>query len=727
MEARGGARPRAFAAFAPRRGRERDRSAARPPRRPRTTRTTAISDAAVPNPPREDADAAGARRSRPVGDAWADLAPPRANPNRARELAQTSAPTPTPTPTPGARDAAASTSSFRAVGVAGVSIPVPTPTPLALGVGGAVVGVAALASALRSNPRAKEELAHLRALADHRAEVLRAFGTGPRGDDREMFPVVWRYAAQIASDYDDVPGLPRGLPTTSIYAEIVKTGAIGAYASLYDNVKNVNVLGHPVRLRTEADLTHKPPRPKADADDCERFVAAVLRGEDDDDARDDVGIGWLVPRKLEIMAYRNAMVTAIYLVEDTLTHFEARFFGTSYSFEFARAREGWRAGRNFPKLSDAALRRLAREEIKTPMWLRLLPGVEANAGKVAVALAGEVVGSTEINFLGLPLRFSLQPRPDEAFSSDLGRIPSLSEAGGLSTGGGELLPRFKSPKKLLAKLVHRDDGERAARERRRERDVAPGETAAGVKTSAETTKIIENYVDAFLENRPRRGLERAIDPFFFGAKLERETYVGFLSAIIGTIENSVICQLLGMDVVLNVAGGGRDEKSGAVKPPNLAAFKVSADFGDNRREIETLVDWLMMDPMYNVRAVPDAIERAIYVNAFELLTNILAGALSTLQIELLGQAVRLRLRESNAVGGATVGASKMARFRPDAETLRRFASEFSGAFYSIQTVFHPPLVYRSVSTLDRVPFQLTGELFLYGFVDPQRSPRCRTS
>jgi hypothetical protein len=317
--------------------------------------------------------------------------------------------------------------------------------------------------------------------------------------------------------------------------------------------------------------------------------------------------------------------------------------------------------------------------------------VEANAGKVAVALAGEVVGSTEINFLGLPLRFSLQPRPDEAFSSDLGRIPSLSEAGGLSTGGGELLPRFKSPKKLLAKLVHRDDGERAARERRRERDVAPEITAAGVKTSAETTKIIENYVDAFLENRPRRGLERAIDPFFFGAKLERETYVGFLSAIIGTIENSVICQLLGMDVVLNVAGGGRDEKSGAVKPPNLAAFKVSADFGDNRREIETLVDWLMMDPMYNVRAVPDAIERAIYVNAFELLTNILAGALSTLQIELLGQAVRLRLRESNAVGGATVGASKMARFRPDAETLRRFASEFSGAFYSIQTVFHPPL------------------------------------
>ena len=42
---------------------------------------------------------------------------------------------------------------------------------------------------------------------------------------------------------------------------------------------------------------------------------------------------------------------------------------------------------------------------------------------------------------------------------------------------------------------------------------------------------------------------------------------------------------------------------------------------------------------------------------------------------------------------------------------------------SIQTCF----THRSVSTLDRVPFQLTGELFLYGFVDPQRSPRCRTS
>jgi hypothetical protein len=34
----------------------------------------------------------------------------------------------------------------------------------------------------------------------------------------------------------------------------------------------------------------------------------------------------------------------------------------------------------------------------------------------------------------------------------------------------------------------------------------------------------------------------------------------------------------------------------------------------------------------------------------------------------------------------------------------------SGAFYT--KVFHPS--HRSVSTFDRVPFQLTGKLFLYG-------------
>ena len=56
---------------------------------------------------------------------------------------------------------------------------------------------------------------------------------------------------------------------------------------------------------------------------------------------------------------------------------------------------------------------------------------------MAVALAGEVVGSAEVNFLGLPLRFSLQPGGDEAFSSDIGRVPRLSEAGKLVPGGGD--------------------------------------------------------------------------------------------------------------------------------------------------------------------------------------------------------------------------------------------------------------------------------------------------
>ena len=38
----------------------------------------------------------------------------------------------------------------------------------------------------------------------------------------------------------------------------------------------------------------------------------------------------------------------------------------------------------------------------------------------------------------------------------------------------------------------------------------------------------------------------------------------------------------------------------------------------NLTKIENIVDWLMADPVYNIKAVPDVIERQIYINVFEL-------------------------------------------------------------------------------------------------------------
>ena len=546
-------------------------------------------------------------------DAWADLGPAdhRRGTNR---IAETSA----------------ATSAVSAVDAPKSGFKV---DPITAAAGGTALAAAGVVAALRSNPKATEELVHLKELMEHRAEVLREFGTGA---GREMFPVIQRYAKQIQQRYD-VLLLPNGIETM-IYAEIVKTGAIGAYESLYDNVRNVNLLGHPLKLKTIANLSHQPPVPKVDMEDCEEFVTSVLFDDEDEN----VGLG-IIPRPLEVQIYRNAMVTAVYLMEDTLEHFNVRFFGTQYSFEFGRPDEGWRTSKNHPTLSDSALRRLVREEIQAPAVLRLAPGVEKNAGKVAVALAGEVVGSAEMNFLGLPLRFSLQPGGDEAFSSDIGRIPSLAEAGKLVPGGGEVLPNFNPATAVIKQNV-----------------------------CSETLEIIENYVELYMESRPKQNI--ITNPFFFSKKLERETYVGFLSAVIGSLENSVICELMGMDVVLNVGSAARDKK-GKIKPPNLSAFKVSSDFGDNRREIEELVDWLMKDPMYNIKAVPDNIERAIYCNVFELVTNILAGALSSLEIEILGRAVRLKLSEANKRDRADL--AKLSRFRPSNEVLQKFSENFS--------------------------------------------------
>lgn len=546
-------------------------------------------------------------------DAWADLAPP-GHVRGANRIAETSATT-----------------------TAAPAVDAPKPRfkidPITAAVGGTALAAAAIAVGLRSNPKATEELVHLKELMEHRAEVLKEFGTGT---GRQMFPVIQRYAQQIQSRYD-VLLLPNGIETM-IYAEIVKTGAIGAYESLYDNVRNVNLLGHPLKLKTVPNLAHQPPMPQVDMEDCEEFVTSVLFDETDEN----VGLG-IIPRGLEVQIYRNAMVTAVYLMEDTLTHFNVRFFGTQYSFEFGKPAAEWRTSKKHPTLSDAALKRLVREEIQAPAVLRLAPGVEKNAGKVAVALAGEVVGSAEVNFLGLPLRFSLQPGGDEAFSSDIGRVPRLSEAGKLVPGGGEVLPNFNPTTALIKQNV--------------------GST---------TLEIIENYVELYMESRPKRNV--IANPFFFSKKLERETYVGFLSAVVGSLENSVVCDLMGMDVVLNVGSAARDNK-GKIKPPNLSAFKVSSDFGDNRREIEELVDWLMKDPMYNIKAVPDNIERAIYCNVFELVTNILAGALSSLEIEILGRAVRLKLSEANKRDRANL--ANLRRFRPSDEVLQKFSENFS--------------------------------------------------
>ena len=116
---------------------------------------------------------------------------------------------------------------------------------------------------------------------------------------------------------------------------------------------------------------------------------------------------------------------------------------------------------------------------------------------------------------------------------------------------------------------------------------------------------------------------------------------------------------------------------------------------------------------YNIKAVPDAIERAIYINCFELLSSILAGALSTFEVDLMGRIVKVKVSEvgccklkpmlvvpwfprlklkyenllssftftlnlrpySEAAAGRDLRAAT--RFRPNAQTLQQFSTELT--------------------------------------------------
>ena len=264
------------------------------------------------------------------------------------------------------------------------------------------------------------------------------------------------------------------------------------------------------------------------------------------------------------------------------------------------------------EMTDAELRTLCREELKAPFITRLIPSAEANIGRVAVALAGEVVGSTEFVFLGHALRLTLSPR------------------------GADLSER------------------------------ASNASASAHTTSEDTLEIIGKYVDAYMDSRPKGSL--ISNPLFFNRSLEKKTYVSFLANLFGDLQNAVVCDFMGFDVVLNVGPAAR--KDGKLLVPRLDEGYAAES---SRAAIAEFVDWLLVDPMYNVRAVPDSVERLVYLNVFELLTVLLAGALSTLEVDLMGRNVKVRVSEVQEKRDYR----KMSRFRPKPDILRQFSQELS--------------------------------------------------
>lgn len=524
--------------------------------------------------------------------------------------------------TPAMRDLGPRAPAFQVAAKAAVAEPAkPTPAALALspslaaGLGVAAAAAAAGAALSFRTSGLTSELERSRAGME--LEIATAFG------GNKKFPIIRRYAENVSARY--ATALPRGLETV-LFAEIIKTAALGAFASLYENVQSADALGHPAVLTNDVDWNHTPPLPEVDALDVERFVLDVLDTEEEH-----VGI---IPRAVETELIRNAFVAGIYIMEDALKSFSARLFGSKYSLTISKAEKGWRPSNTHTmRLSDDALTRLVRDELKAPPVSRLFPQLEKNVAKVATALAGEVVGTAEFVFLGLPLRFRLRAK-EAAVAETVNEAAAKETAAEIS----------KSPKSVSA-------------------------------DESETDRIIEAYVEAYMSSRANGKFRGGPTSLFFSKKLERDTYVGFLKQIFGTINGATIAEVLGFDIIVNVGEVDAGTARGALSQMDLAAFQKRLSRSStkkSRREIETFVDWLMADPVYNIKAVPDAVERQVYINVFELLASLVSVALSTFEVQLLGRQIAMKVTECSPEEAKTDFAGEK-RFKPDPSVIQKFA------------------------------------------------------
>ena len=183
--------------------------------------------------------------------------------------------------------------------------------------------------------------------------------------------------------------------------------------------------------------------------------------------------------------------------------------------------------------------------------------------------------------------------------------------------------------------------------------------------SEDGDELAQALADDFMARR------KAVAPMFITPEVERKTYVDIIKGILGEIGlnalSSVIAEVLGMDVTIQVIRKKnddkkirteeKDEKDNAVEMSPMTSMGNSAAYAFlrerfkknmtktrdeqiaetlitsssssssssainsdaiSRGSVEAFIDWLLADAAYNIRAIPDDVERALYANCFEL-------------------------------------------------------------------------------------------------------------
>jgi len=522
--------------------------------------------------------------------------------------------------------------------------------------------------------------------------------TRSAANDPEFRKLLKDYA-KLIHDLYDVPIVPEFIETR-VYAQALEQGLEGAFETLDDIVLSgdARVLGHPLvvqrrfvgedseRLETYGALEGSK------EDELEKFVAEVVENTIDEEDND----GKLM-RKLEKKMSKKilsiAARTGTLFLESGVQSFSARIFDAEFYFDVREQlkeeerggkvgdtslrarREALRRSRAIQiakTASDARLRKVI-DELQIPPIGILFPELERDVGRLVIAMACEAIDS-EVSL----------PNVDYAVKFDL---------------------RVKDQKE------YEED------ERRLNKQKTSSVSSSLSSSSDDADELAQALADDFMARR------KAVAPMFITPELERKTYVDIIKGILGGIGLNaprVFAEFLGMDVTIQVIRKKNDDKKVRSKEnakegvaemsptmnsvnddsnntndafaflrerfnitPIVAtgdkqmadtttAAAVSNSDVISRESVEAFIDWLLADAAYNVQAIPDDVERALYANCFELFVDAFIETTQKVEFSILGRTVKIKTRVAK---DAPRDYTKIRRFRPDWQVLDTITEE----------------------------------------------------
>ena len=498
-----------------------------------------------------------------------------------------------------------------------------------------------------------------------------ALARASRGKKKSAEAKVLDRYAKIINDAYDIPFVPE-FAESEVYREVCKAAYASAMKNLRQNLVGASVLGHPLIMSDYLDARHVPEKSSIKEQELAKFI--------DDVVGETSGIPVLLPGPLERKLYTNGVLTGWTVFEDTLKTFRLQLFDREFVFEVSSEEDGMAEGRRtklvasgdgyldiVPNLSNQTLRKIAREELKAPPPTNLFPHLQENVAKVAVGMLSEAL-TMEAKIKGFTVEFALEPYDDDT-------------------------------REAFANISFSDEDR--------------------LETQRAVKQLIEVCVDEYMDTRAM-----AISSVFLPRRIERDTYINLLTGLFGEIGKEPVLSNLGFNIsmrVLSPSSGANvsasfdddaltfDEGDAAKKTPsardllqqmgneirrgdfsNIASearqiLGVSIDGDEDpsraarkkaqkqtREAISEFVDYLLRDPMYNVKAIPDNIERLLYINCFELIVDILSTVLSDFELDMLGRRIRMEVRQA-----PKRDVKDLSRFRPDARALREITKDFA--------------------------------------------------